>query len=159
MCKVAARDDMVICVCLYRRFGTYTNRKALTLLRGCSGTMRKFRSWGSNKAKPDAGPALSDQRPSAQWQTTEPSVSQEGIQSQHVRDPSAAGQNNLSDEELRAMEESALEYAIQQSQQTDRYAALNLYRQSATCQKLHSVCSGLDGLVLKKGEHAFCAHF
>ena len=83
--------------------------------------MRRLNSWGSQKAKADATQAAADQDYTRPWPTTE---SRPAHTSNTQQDPSDAGQttgSHLSDDELRAMEQSALEYAIMQSQQqTDR---------------------------------------
>lgn len=95
--------------------------------------MKRLKSWGSSKssAKAEAAAKLANQPPSAQWPTVstvseeQPSRlgSQPQTQSSHVPSDTHV---NFSDEEIRAMEESALEYAIQQSQQqTDRYVAFH----------------------------------
>lgn len=80
--------------------------------------MRKLKTWGSSKGKAESAQGVSSQPPSAQWAAPAPAPAQSPSQPAQASHPNHAhGHSNLSDDELRAMEESALEYAIAQSQQ------------------------------------------
>ena len=83
--------------------------------------MRRLKSWGSQKAKADATQAAADQDYTRPWPTAESHPAQTFNTQQHPQDAGQTTGSHLSDDELRAMEQSALEYAIMQSQQqTDR---------------------------------------
>ena len=80
--------------------------------------MRKLKTWGSSKGKAESVQGVSSQPPSAQWAATASAQAQRPSQAPQASNLNhASGHSNLSDDELRAMEESALEYAIAQSQQ------------------------------------------
>ena len=88
--------------------------------------MKRLKSWGSSKssAKAEAAAKAANQSSSGQWPTVS-TVSEEqpalqGSQQQAQRQAAPSDTYvNFSDDEIRAMEESALEYAIQQSQQQE----------------------------------------
>lgn len=93
--------------------------------------MKRLRSLGSgkSKAKSEAAAQAANDHSKGRWPTVA-TVPEE--QTPPVHRPLQAPPNtssadtyvNFSDDEIRAMEESALEYAIQQSQQnSDRYLA------------------------------------
>ncbi len=88
--------------------------------------MKRLKSWGSSKssAKSEAAAKAANQSSSGQWPTVS-TVSEEqpalqGSQQQAQRQTAPSDTYvKFSDDEIRAMEESALEYAIQQSQQQE----------------------------------------
>ena len=90
--------------------------------------MKRLKSWGSGKAsaKAELAAKAANQPSSGQWPTVSTApVDQpirEGSQQQAQRQATPSDTYvNFSEDEIRAMEESALEYAIQQSQlQEDR---------------------------------------
>ena len=90
--------------------------------------MKRLRSLGTGKSKAKTETAAKAAEHSAgQWPTVatlpEEQTSPASVPPQaHTNSSTADTYVNFSDEEVRAMEESALEYAIQQSQQnSDRY--------------------------------------
>ena len=79
--------------------------------------MRRLTSWGSQKAKADAMQSAADQEYSRPWPAAEGHPAQIPNTQQHPSNAGQASGSQLSDDELRVMEQSALEYAIMQSQQ------------------------------------------
>ncbi|DBB05452.1 hypothetical protein WJX77_002293 [Trebouxia sp. C0004] len=92
--------------------------------------MKRLKSWGSSKssAKAEAAAKAANQSSSGQWPTvSNVSEEQPAMQGSHQQAQRQAAPSdtyvNFSDDEIRAMEESALEYAIQQSQYQKNSAA------------------------------------
>ena len=88
------------------------------ILRRTRPVMKRLKSIGLGKSsKADNAARVSAQPPSANWPQVSPSPQHIASNGTQPQNPAADTYVNFSDDEIRAMEESALEYAIQQSQQ------------------------------------------
>ena len=97
--------------------------------------MKRLKSWGGGKsvAKAEAAAQAASRTSSDQWPTPVPEEQEARQRSQLTANSGVTHTDtyvNFSDDEIRAMEESAMEYAITQSQ-AERYLRHTALRQLA----------------------------